>query len=452
MLYDIYFMERTLIGKLKNHIGETVSISGWVDVRRDHGKLVFLDIRDSSEKVQVVCLPAHAEAVAIAQTLRPEWVVSIEGNVNERPEKMRTDGQNGNIELEAVNILVLARAQELPFEKDAKVNLDTYLDYLPLTLRTERSRAIFKIQATIVEAFRESLRAQGFTEFQAPALVGGDAEGGAAAFRVGYYYGRQAYLATSPQLYKQIMVGAFERVFATPKAFRGEKHATTRHLSEYSSFDFEMGFIRDHRDVMAVIEAAIRTIVAEVETRHPEFRAIFGVERPLMPETFPMLKLREAQEILGAGEEPDLEPEQERAICEWARREKGSDFVFITHYPVAKRPFYTYEDESDPGFTKSFDLLFRGLEITTGGQRIHDYDTLVGKMRERGLDPEKFSFYLQAFAYGMPPHGGSATGLERLTARLLNLPNVKEAALFPRDLNRIDTLLSGEHGTDGAND
>lgn len=444
--------ERTLIGELGNNIGETVSISGWVDVRRDHGKLVFLDIRDRSGKVQVICLPNHPEALAEGQTLRPEWVVSIEGKVNERPEKMRTDEQNGNLELEAVNILILSRAQELPFEKDAKVNLDTHLDYLPLTLRTERSREIFRIQATIVEAFRESLRAQGFTEFQAPALVGGDAEGGAAAFKVDYYYGQQAYLATSPQLYKQIMVGALERVFATPKAFRGEKHATTRHLSEYSSLDFEMGFVRDHRDVMTVIEAAIRTIVAEVETRHPEFRSLFGVERPLLSEAFPILKLREAQEILGGGEEPDLEPEQERAICEWARRERGSDFVFITHYPVAKRPFYTYEDESDPGFTKSFDLLFRGLEITTGGERVHDYDTLVGKMRGKGLDPEKFSFYLQAFKYGMPPHGGSATGLERLTARLLNLPNVKEAALFPRDLNRIDTLLSGApHGTDDAN-
>lgn len=445
-------MQRTLIGELGNHIGETVSISGWVDVRRDHGRIMFLDIRDRSGKAQVICLPNHPEALAEAQNLKPEYVVSIEGKVNERPEKMRTDEQNGGVELEAVGVTVLSRAQELPFEKDTKMNLDTHLDYLPLTLRTGRSMEIFKIQATIVEAFRESMRSQGFTEFQAPALVGGDAEGGAAAFKVEYYYDQQAYLATSPQLYKQIMVGALERAFTTPKVFRGEKHATTRHLSEYSSLDFEMGFIRDHRDVMEAIEAAIRTIVAEVETRHPEFRALFETERPFLPEAFPVLKLREAQNILGVGGEPDLEPEHERAICEWARREKGSDFVFVTHYPVAKRPFYTYEDENDPGFTKSFDLLFRGLEITTGGQRVHDYDILVEKMRAKGIDPEKFSFYLQAFKYGMPPHGGSATGLERLTARLLNLPNVKEAALFPRDLNRIDTLLSSDHGTNDAED
>ncbi|MBI4088784.1 aspartate--tRNA(Asn) ligase [Candidatus Kaiserbacteria bacterium] len=437
-------MQRTSIVELGKHIGETVSISGWVDVRRDHGKLVFLDIRDRSGKVQVICQTNHAEALVEAQALRPEWAVQIKGVVNERPEKMRTEEQNGGLELEATNITVLARAQELPFEKDTEVNLDTYLDHLPLTLRSERARAIFKVQAEIVNAYRGFLALEGFTEFQAPALVGGDAEGGAAAFTVNYYYDQKAYLATSPQLYKQIMVGAFERVFATPKVFRGEKHATTRHLSEYSSLDFEMGFITDHQDVMAVLMRFMHALAKQLGMNCAQEFKTLGAALPDAPEEFPTLKLREAQKILGVGEGPDLEPEQERAICEWAKKEKGSDFVFITHYPVKKRPFYTYEDENDPGFTKSFDLLLRGLEISTGGQRVHDYDTLVQKARDKGLDPGKFSFYLQAFKYGMPPHGGSATGLERLTARLLNLPNVKEATLFPRDINRIDTLLSNE--------
>ena len=437
-------MQRTGIVELGGHVGKTVSISGWVDVRRDHGKLVFLDVRDRSGKVQVICQTNHAEALAEAQSLRPEWVVQVEGVVNERPEKMRTHEQNGNLELEATNIAVLARAQELPFEKDTEVNLDTYLDYLPLTLRSERARAVFKVQAEITNAYRGFLALEGFTEFQAPALVGGDAEGAAAAFTVNYYYDQKAYLATSPQLYKQIMVGVFERVFATPKVFRGEKHATTRHLSEYCSLDFEMGFIKDHRDVMDVLTRLMHAIMTQLQMNCKREFTLFEVEFPAAPKEFPILKLREAQKILGIGEEPDLEPEHERAICKWAREEKGSDFVFITHYPVKKRPFYTYEDENDPGFTKSFDLLFRGLEITTGGQRVHDYDTLVQKARDKGLDPEKFSFYLQAFKYGMPPHGGSATGLERLTARLLNLQNVKEATLFPRDLNRIDTLLSDD--------
>ena len=301
----------------------------------------------------------------------------------------------------------------------------------------------------MLEAFRSSLKSQNFTEFQAPALVGGDAEGGAAAFEVGYHYDQKAFLATSPQFYKQIMVGVYERAFATPKVFRGEKHSTPRHLNEYSSMDFEMGFIDDHRDVMVVLENAVRAIFLAASEGHADTLKKFNPDGlPLLPEKIPMLKLREAQEILEKefGQrclgEPDLEPEHEKLLCEWARKKHQSDFVFVTHYPVSKRPFYTYEDEADKGFTKSFDLLFRGLEITTGGQRIHDYDLLIEKIKGKGLDPAKFSFYLEAFKTGMPPHGGSATGLERITARLLNLPNVKEATLFPRDLNRIDTLLS----------
>ena len=423
-------MERALIGDLAGKKGETVLIQGWVSVRRDQGKMVFFDFRDRSGAVQGVVLP-KSEALETAKNVRAEYVVSVEGKVNARPEKNINAGvQNGDIELEVQKMEILSVA-EIPFELGSEVNLDTYLDHLPFTLRSEKSKQIFKVQEAIIQGFRDGMKAQDFTEFQAPALVGGDAEGGASAFEVNYYYDKKAYLATSPQLYKQIMVGVFERAFTTPKIFRGEKHSTTRHLSEYSSLDFEMGFIQDHTEVMAALEKTMRLIVDKV-----------GLP-VAMPATIPVLKLREVQKILGVStDEPDLEPEHERAICEWALKEHGSDFVFVTHYPVSKRPFYTYEDEADLGFTKSFDLLFRGLEITTGGQRIHDYTTLVERIKGRKLNPELFSYYLQAFKVGMPPHGGSATGLERLTARLLNLPNVKEATLFPRDLNRIDTLLS----------
>ena len=405
-------------------------IQGWVSVRRDQGKMVFFDFRDRSGAVQGVVLP-KSEALETAKNVRAEYVVSVEGKVNARPEKNVNAGvQNGDIELEVQKMEILSVA-EIPFELGSEVNLDIYLDHLPFTLRSEKSKQIFKVQEAIIQGFRDGMKAQDFTEFQAPALVGGDAEGGASAFEVNYYYDKKAYLATSPQLYKQIMVGVFERAFTTPKIFRGEKHSTTRHLSEYSSLDFEMGFIKDHTDVMAALERTMRLVVDKV-----------GLP-VAMPATIPVLKLREVQKILGVStDEPDLEPEHERAICEWALKEHGSDFVFVTHYPVSKRPFYTYEDEADPGYTKSFDLLFRGLEITTGGQRIHDYTTLVERIKGRKLNPELFSYYLQAFKTGMPPHGGSATGLERLTARLLNLPNIKEATLFPRDLNRIDTLLS----------
>ncbi len=439
-------MERTYIKDLKEKTGQTALIKGWVSVRRDQGKMVFFDFRDMTGSVQGVVLPAEELAMAVAKEVRPEYVVSASGVVRARPEKnVNPDVMNGDIELEVQALEILSVA-ETPFELEADVNIDTYLDHQPYTLRSRRSKDIFKVQESIIRAFRASLTVQGFTEFQAPALVGGDAEGGAAAFEVDYYYDKKAFLATSPQFYKQIMAGAFERVFTTPKVFRGEKHATTRHLSEYTTLDYEMGFIEDHRDVMTVLENTVRAILLAVGEEQPGVFERFGTEAPLMPEKIPVLKLREAQKILGAGEDPDLEPEHERAICEWAKKEHRSDFIFITHYPVKKRPFYTYEDEEDPGFTKSFDLLFRGLEITTGGQRIHDKAELVKRIEGRGLDPALFSFYLEAFAVGMPPHGGSATGLERLTARMLNLTNVKEATLFPRDLNRIDTLLSSDEG------
>lgn len=421
---------RILIGDLKDHIGSEVTIAGWISVRRDQGKMVFFDFRDRSGAVQGVVLP-NSPAMEAAREARAEYVVSVTGKVNKRPEKNINAGvQNGDIELEIGSIKILATS-DAPFELGADVNLDTYLDHQPYTVRSERAKEIFKTQAAIIEAFREALRKEDFVEFQAPAIVGGDAEGGAAAFKVDYYYGEVAFLATSPQFYKQIMVGAYERAFTTPKIFRGEKHSTTRHLSEYSSLDFEMGFIGDHTDVMAMLGKVVRHIVDSVP-----------VERPALPQTIPTLKLREVQKVLGVSEsEPDLEPEHERAICAWALKEHASDFVFVTNYPMSKRPFYSHEDENDPGYSKSFDLLFRGLEISTGGQRVHNYAELVRRIEERGMDPKKFSFYLEAFKVGMPPHGGSATGLERFTARLLNLPNVKEATLFPRDINRIDTLL-----------
>ncbi|MFZ2620946.1 MAG: aspartate--tRNA(Asn) ligase [Minisyncoccia bacterium] len=436
-------MKRTYIKDLGQSVGQEVSISGWVDVRRDQGKMVFMDIRDMSGKVQCVVLPSHTEPLEVVKEVRTEWVLQVNGVINKRPEKnVKAGVQNGDIELEITKIQVLSKATELPFEKDTELNLDTYLDYLPLTLKSERSRDIFKVQETIIQAFREALKMENFTEFQAPAIVGGDAEGGAMAFKVDYYYDKSAFLATSPQFYKQIMAGVYERVFTTPKIFRGEKHATTRHLSELTQMDFEMAFIKDEKDVMEVLEKVIKHIVKKVSKNHPEVFAKFKTEIPLIPEKFPILTLREAQKVLGVKEEPDLDPEQERSICEWAKKEHGSDFVFITHFPTAKRAFYTYEEPSEAPYSRGFDLLFRGLEINSGSQRIHDYDTMIEKMKARGLDPEKFSFYLQCFKYGIPPHGGCSTGLERITARMLDLSNVKEAALFPRDLNRIDNRLS----------
>lgn len=436
---------RILIGDLGSHVGETVSIASWVDVRRDQGKMVFFDFRDRSGMVQGVVLPG-SEAMDTAKETRTEFVVAVHGVVNKRPEKNVQEGkQNGDIELEITDIEILSEAHELPFDKDTDLNLDTRLDNRPFTLRSQRDRDIFAVQATILNAYRNSLRRQGLMEFVAPALVGGDAEGGSAVFKVEYFYDQTAFLATSPQLYKQIMVGAFERVFTIAKIFRAEKSATTRHLSELTQMDFEMGFIKDETDVMAVLETVIRDVVTEVAEQHTAEFARLGAEVPLVGDAFPVLTLKQAHETLGVIPEDDMTPEHERDICEWAKKEHGSDFVFITKFPTAARAFYTMGDPK--GESRGFDLLFRGLEINSGAQRIHSYDEMVSRIAERGMDPKKFAFYLQAFKYGIPPHGGCSTGLERFTARMVNLQNVKEAVAFPRDMNRIDTLLSSSEET-----
>jgi len=441
-------MERTHIDDTRNKAGQDVKIAGWVDVRRDHGKLIFLDIRDSSGLIQAVALPNHKEAHETAQKLRPEWVIEATGTINKRPEKMvNKDLETGEIELEIKEIKILSEAEELPFDKNGELNIDTELDYLPLTLRTKKNKAIFKVQAHIINAFRQFLINEKFTEIQIPKIIGEDAEGGANSFQFDYF-GHTAHLAQSPQFYKQIMVGVFEKVFVTTSVYRAEKHSTTRHLNEYTSLDIELGFIKDHTDVMKLENRLLSHIAGELEKKCSKEFDLLKAEIPKVPEEIPSLKLREAQELIKkeTGEdctnEPDLEPQHERWLCDYASKKYGSDFIFITHFPLSKRPMYTHGDPNDQGYALGFDLLFRGIEITTGGQRIHKYGDLVENIKKKGLNPEKFSYYLQAFKYGMPPHGGLGMGLERLTMKLLNLSNVKEATLFPRDINRIDKLLS----------
>lgn len=445
-------MERTLISQLPTKVGEEVKINGIVSVVRLQGKMAFFDFRDRSGIIQGVVF-GKPEVLETAKEAGEETSLSVTGVVNKRPEKMINDKvQNGDIELEITGIEILNKSEAMPFDKDAELNIDTLLDYRPLTLRFPRQRAIFNVQATIVKAYGEFLRQEGFTEFQAPKIVGGDAEGGAEVFKFNYFKDVEAFLSSSPQVYKQIMVGAFERVFTFATAFRAEKSATSRHLSEYTSLDMEMGFIKDHTDLMKVETDLMKYVSKSLEENNKIDLEILGMELPQIPDTeiLPFMKLREAQELIkketgvDKTNEPDLEPEDERWLCEYAKKELGSDFIFITHYPVSKRPFYTYEDEEDKGFTKSFDLLFRGVEITTGGQRIHNLATLKEKITEKGLDQNKFDFYLQAFKFGIPPHGGWGMGLERLTAKFCGVANVKEATLFPRDINRIDTFTSKE--------
>lgn len=452
-------MERTLIGELHEHIGEEVSINGSVSVLRLQGKMAFGDFQDRTGVVQGVVF-GKPEVLEIAKELKEQSAVAVTGVVNKRPEKMvNANVQNGDIELEITGIEILNQSEAMPFDLESDLSIDTLLDYRPLTLRREEERAIFRVQHVILKAYRDFLIKKGFTEFQAPKLVGGDAEGGAEVFKVSYFNDKNAFLATSPQLYKQIMVGVFERVFSVGATFRAEKSATTRHMSEITMLDLEMGFIQDHRDVIAMVTELMRFICEAVVSQCGRELTLLGVSAPLAPETFPTMTLRQAQELIKqeTGEdktdEPDLEPEDERFLCEYAAKNLGSDFVFVTHFPTSKRPFYTHIEPEDPDYTRSFDLLFRGLEMCSGAQRVHDHSQLVERLKEKGLDPEKFTFYLQAFKYGVPPHGGIGMGLERLTMKMLNLDNVKKATLFPRDMNRIDTLLSKEtHDKDTDNE
>lgn len=441
-------MERTLISDVKEKVGEEVLINAVVSVVRQQGKMAFFDFRDRSGIIQGVVF-GKPEVLEIAKGVSEESSVAIRGTVNQRPEKMvNANVQNGDIELEISDIEILSLAEAMPFDMTAELNIDTLLDYRPLTLRRPHERAIFKVQSETLITYRQFLIENDFIEFQAPKLVGGDAEGGAEVFKVKYFKNVEASLATSPQLYKQMMVGVFERVFAVGTTFRAEKSATTRHLSEISMLDLEMGFIKDHTDVVEMVTNLMRAIVERINTNCAAELKLLGAKEALAPVSFPIMTLREAQELIkketgvDKTSEPDLEPEDERFLCEYANKNLGSDFVFVTHFPTSKRPFYTHVDPENPEFTRSFDLLFRGLEMCSGGQRVHNYEEVVERIKEKGLDPDKFQFYLQAFKYGLPPHGGIGLGLERLTAKFCGVANVKEATLFPRDINRIDTLTS----------
>ena len=438
-------MSRVLIKDLEKNISKTSQICGHIDIIRNHGGLSFIKLRDYTGSIQ--CIIKEEKLLQNATKLTPESAICVNGVVIKRPEGAVKKELNGSIEFEIKAISQAAIAKEMPFDREADLNLDVLFDYRPLTLRRERERAIFKTQMYLIKAFREFLYKNNFTEFQCPKIVGEDAEGGAGVFPVDYFK-QKAYLATSPQLYKQILVPVFERVFTVGNVYRAEKHSTTRHVNEYTSLDIEMGFIEDHNDVMDFTEKLFRFIDKEIrENIHDEINLLQS-EFAILPETpFPKMTLLEAQEKIAEykgkplSNEDDFSPEDERDICEYAKERLQSDFVFITEYPASKRPAYTCPKEDNSKYTKSFDLLFRGVEILTGGQRVHIYEDLLEAFKKRGLDPNKFDFYLQTFKYGCPKHGGFGLGVERLTAKYLGLKNTKEAVLFPRDLNRIDKRL-----------
>lgn len=448
---------RTLIRELKDHIGEEITIKGWVDVARNQGKVAFFDFRDRSGKVQGVVF-GKPELLLIAQELKQEWVVSVTGKVNKRPEKMvNAKVQNGNIELEITGIEILASAEAMPFDmSESGYNLDltTELDHRALTLRHPRLQAIFKVQAVIIDSFREYLKSQEFFEFQAPSITPATAEGGAEVFQVNYF-DKKAYLSQSPQLYKQIVMTAFERVFSVNKIFRAEPSATTRHITEIVSLDAEMAFIDSWTDVRDMSEATVRFILKTVGEKCADELSLLNATLPVMIEMTPTLSLTEAQEKIfektgrDVRGEKDLNPEDERTLCEIFKEETGSDFVYVYGYPTRQKPFYVFPNPEKPEFNEGMDLLCRGIEWLSGGRRINDYAQLIDHVEKWKMDPSAISMFLEAFKYGVPPEGGFAFGAERMTMQILGLKNIREATLFPRDMNRIDALLTKP--TDNAN-
>ena len=409
-----------------------VTLHGMVHALRDLGGVTFLTLRTREGLVQCVC-PRRPEGV------REECAVSVSGLL--RPEPRAP----GGAELAEARFTVLSRPAApppVPLSKKSSLSMDTELSLRPVTLRAPRARAVFRIQAAVCRAFREFLQEEDFTEIHTPKLGRAGAEGGSSQFRVDYF-GRKAVLAQSPQLYKQVMVGVFERVYEIGPVFRAEKHATQRHLNEYTSLDLEMGFLRSFTDLMALEQGFLRRLVDLLRREYAGELALLGAELP-DAQHIPAVRFDEAKRLAAdaygyAIREPyDLEPEEEQHIGRYAKEVWGSDFVFVTHYPGRKRPFYTMDDPEDPRYTLSFDLLFRGVEITTGGQRIHNYGQQVEKLKARGMEPEDFSGYLLFHKHGAPPHGGLGIGLERLTLQLCGLDNIRRASLFPRDRTRLE--------------
>jgi nondiscriminating aspartyl-tRNA synthetase len=430
---------RTYSNEIGKNIGKKVSVSGWIHKIRKLGGITFLVIRDRYGVMQAVV--EKKEANKVLADLSTESVVTIDGMV------AKEERAPGGAEIRVDKVDLLSKVtEELPIEinkKEMNINLDTLLDWRPLSLRAPRQRAIFKVQAEILSAFRDFLNEKAFTEINTPKIVEAGLETGGAEMYSLKWFDKKAFLSQSPQMYKQIMVGVYERVFETAYIYRAEKHNTSRHLNEYLSMDLEMGFIDSFSDIMDLEEEYIGYLLDRLAKNCKDEFALIGAELPVKPKKIPRMKLSEAQEILDkefgqkCSGSPDLDPNHEKMLCEYANKKYGTEFIFITHYPSKKRPFYTMDDPKSPNETLSFDLLFRGLEVTTGSQRLHLYEDYIKKMEARDMDPKNFSDYLTIFKYGMPPHGGLAIGAERITAKLLNLDNVREASLFPRDITRL---------------
>lgn len=428
-------LARILTSEVSQHVGERVLLAGWLHQLRRMGGVNFLILRDRKGLLQIVL-----NELRKLPHLLPESVMQVSGLV------VAESRAQGGYELHEAEIEVLSPVTEaLPYSihhPQVNVHLDTFLDHAIVGLRHPRQRAMLRLSAGLVAGYRATLDGLDFTEIQSPKLVGAATESGSNVFEVDYF-GHPAYLAQSPQFYKQMMTTVFERVYEVGPVFRAEPHDTTRHVNEYVSLDAELAFIRDHHDVMAVVEKVIVGMIDYLAGHCANEIALLQAILPDRQSPFPEIYFPDAQQLIFErwGEdcrgEPDLAPQHERWLGQWASETCLSDFLFVTGYPMEKRPFYTHPQPSDPKYSNSFDLLFRGTELVTGGQRLHRYQDYLQAVRARGIQPQAISGYLEAFRYGAAPHGGFAIGLERFVMQLLGLNNIREATLFPRDLNRI---------------
>ena len=422
---------RTLIKEVNQNSKEKVNIQGWVFRVRKLKKFSFVIIRDYSGYIQ--CFLDHN---IYHEEISLESAVSLEGYVS------LNKNDYADYEIQITSLIILNKATSQPMsinQIEIDASLDTILNHRAYSLRHQKNQAIFNIQNTISNTFRDFLRGKDFHEIHSPKIVSQGAEGGTDVFALDYF-GQLAYLSQSPQFYKQMMVASFERVYEISQVYRAEKHNTSRHLNEYVSMDLELGFIDDEHTLMDLEEQYILYLLETLLLHHQNDISLFSRSIPTIKDKIPRIPFRKAIQILKQeyGKENDfydLEPESERLLCLYAKEKYQSDFIFITHYPRAKRPMYTMPFGEEE--THSFDLLFNGTEITTGGIRIHDYQALKNNMLYFGVDPNKFPMYLEVFTQGIPPHGGFALGLERVTIMLLGLKNIREASLFPRDCTRL---------------
>ena len=424
-------MERVRSIEVAARVGQRVRVQGWLHAVRRHREFSFVVVRDGWGAVQAI-----ATDLSALDGVQLESVVELEGAVRDEPQ----------LELHDVAIRVVSpvtRPTPVVLGKKAlTAPLASLLEHGVTANRHPTRRAVFRIGAAAMRGFRAALDRDGFVEIQSPKLVELATEGGAGVFAVDYF-GRPAFLAQSPQLFKQIMVGVFERVYEVGPVFRAEPHDTARHINQYTSLDVELGFIDSHLDVMAQLTGVLRAMFAEIAASCADELRLLGAALPAVPAVVPQLHFTEAQALVAGAlgeherDQPDLSPEGERWLGRWASEQHGSELLFVVGYPMSKRPFYTHPEPGRPGSSRSFDLLFRGTELVTGGQRLHRHADYVAALAARGMSPAPLAGYLDAFESGMPPHGGFAIGLERLLMQLLGLPNIRLAALFPRDLTRL---------------